>query len=154
MSAWKECAYAGFVCSPALLILFGLAPATGTNSIGPEPVVTESASMRLAQNTTTAAGASEEPAEEEVPTFTEDFLDDPAHITAGKEVWDGTCRGCHGAQAYPGKAPKLRPKKYTPDFVFDRVTNGYKKMPPWKEVFSKEERMNVVAWVLSDRFAP
>jgi mono/diheme cytochrome c family protein len=154
MSAWKRLAYGGFVCSPALLILFGLAPATGTSSTGAAPIATERASVRLAQDTTPAA-ASEEPTEdEEVPTFNEDFLSDPAHIETGKEVWEGTCRGCHGAQAYPGKAPKLSPKKYTPDFVFDRVTNGYKQMPPWKEVFSKEERMSLVAWVLSDRFNP
>jgi mono/diheme cytochrome c family protein len=154
MTAWKQLAYAGFVCSPALLILLGLAPATGTGSAGSAPVAAERAFTRLAQDTTEAASPEETTEEEEVPTFTDGFLSDPAHVTAGKEVWEGTCRGCHGAQAYPGKAPKLRPKKYTPDFVFDRVTNGYKKMPPWKEVFSKEERMNVVAWVLSDHFAP
>ena len=96
----------------------------------------------------------EEAAEEETPAdFTEAFLNDPAHIEAGKVVWE-TCAGCHGARAYPGKAPKLKPKKYTPEFTFDRVTNGYKKMPAWKDVFTKDERMDVVAWMLSDHFAP
>ena len=32
--------------------------------------------------------------------------------------------------AYPGKAPKLNPGTYTPDFIFDRVTYGFGKMPP------------------------
>ena len=82
-----------------------------------------------------------------------EYLNNPAHQEDGKVVWE-TCAGCHGARAYPGKAPKLRPKRYTPDFVFDRVTNGYKKMPPWKDVFTKDERMAVVAYILSPDFKP
>ncbi|MEC5382485.1 cytochrome c [Aurantimonas sp. C2-6-R+9] len=92
-------------------------------------------------------------ADETPAVFDEAFLNDPTHIAVGKEVWV-TCGGCHGARAYPGKAPKLKPKRYTPDFVYDRVTNGIKKMPAWKDVFSKEERMAVTAYVLSNNFTP
>jgi mono/diheme cytochrome c family protein len=156
MSALKQIALACFVCSPAVLVVAGLAFATGSPGSG-------QTEMQLAQAETQPAAPAAEPdaaAEEEEATedegpaeFTEAFLDDPAHIEAGKAVWE-TCGGCHGARAYPGKAPKLKPKKYTPEFVFDRVTNGYKKMPAWKDVFTKDERMDVVAWVLSDHFAP
>ena len=64
------------------------------------------------------------------------------------------CRHCHGRSAYPGKAPKLKPRKYTPEFVFDRVTNGFRKMPAWKEVYSADERRAIVAYVLSREFSP
>ena len=96
----------------------------------------------------------QETAETAAPEFTEEFLADPEVLAKGKEVWEGTCQSCHGASAYPGKAPKLRPSRYEPPFVYDRVTNGFRKMPPWKDVFSDEERMSVTAYVLSKSFSP
>ncbi|MCH8951487.1 MAG: cytochrome c [Proteobacteria bacterium] len=86
--------------------------------------------------------------------FTPEFLADPEHIAAGKEIWMGQCTLCHGAKSYPGKAPKLKPKRYTPNFVYDRITNGFRKMPPWRDVYDEEERMDLVAWVLSRKFSP
>jgi len=107
----------------------------------------------------TLAGGNEadktpEAAMEQAPEFTEAFLNDPVNFKAGMEVWQLQCRHCHGSSAYPGKAPKLKPRRYTPDFVFDRVTNGFRKMPGWKAVFSREQRMTVVAYVLSSNFSP
>ncbi len=121
-------------------------------------------SVRFAQNTQQpAAGAAqsatggnesvETEADETLAVFDDAFMNDPTHIAVGEEVWV-TCGGCHGSRAYPGKGPKLKPKRYTPDFVYDRVTHGFKKMPAWKDVFSKEERMAVTAYVLSKDFAP
>ena len=171
---WKGLALAGLVSSSAI-VAASLAPA-GAGSSDPAAA----AFVRLAQNDTpAAAAAAETPAateeapaegaataqaaateegaaegeEEEVAVFTEEFLADPVHQESGKVVWEA-CAGCHGARAYPGKGPKLRPKRYTPDFVFDRVTHGYKKMPAWKDVFTKEERMDVVAYILSPNFTP
>lgn len=89
-----------------------------------------------------------------IPEFTQDFLNDPANIELGRRVWEEQCRHCHGKDAYPGKAPKLQPRKYTPAFVYHRVTYGFRGMPAWKDVYSEEERMAVVAWVLSERFSP
>jgi len=86
--------------------------------------------------------------------FTEEFLNDPEHIASGKAIWKAQCALCHGARAYPGKAPKLKPKRYTPEFVYSRITNGFRKMPPWKDVYDDEERMDIVAWVLSRKFSP
>ena len=86
--------------------------------------------------------------------FTPEFLSDPEHIAAGKEIWMGQCALCHGAKSYPGKAPKLKPKRYTANFVYDRITNGFRNMPPWGEVYDEEERMDLVAWILSRRFSP
>ncbi len=88
------------------------------------------------------------------PELSEGYLSDPANIAVGKELWQEQCRHCHGRNAYPGKAPKLKPRRYKPDFVFDRVSNGFRKMPAWKEVYSREELMGVVAFVLSKDFSP
>lgn len=99
--------------------------------------------------------AKAEPAEEEgPPDLSEAVLNDPAIIAAGGEIWSHQCRHCHGSSAYPGKAPKLKPRRYKPEFVFDRVTNGFRKMPAWKEVYTKEERIAVVAYVKSKKFSP
>ena len=91
---------------------------------------------------------------EENPEFTDEFMAMGDAIAGGGELWAKQCRHCHGNSAYPGKAPKLKPVSYQPEFVFDRVTNGFKKMPAWKTVFSLEERMQIVAYIMSDRFSP
>jgi mono/diheme cytochrome c family protein len=91
---------------------------------------------------------------EPVPKFDAAYLSNPDNIKVGQRVWTSQCRHCHGASAYPGKAPKLNPGNLEPDFIFDRVTNGFGKMPPWKHVFTLEERKAVVAFVKSDGFSP
>ncbi len=93
-------------------------------------------------------------AKEPVPVFDKAYLSNKKAIAAGKEVWDNQCRHCHGASAYPGKAPKLNPGQMAPDFIYDRVTFGFGKMPAWKDVFSVEQRKAVVAYIKSDDFSP
>lgn len=114
------------------------------------PKADKAAATGEAQENQVAEGETEE----EAPAFTEAFLNDPAQLEIGRELWEDTCRHCHGRSAYPGKAPKLKPRKYTPDFVYDRVTHGFRKMPAWKDVFSQEERMAISAYVMSKKFAP
>ncbi len=101
----------------------------------------------------TAAPLAEESAEKPAE-FSEAYLSDADNIQAGKEIWQEQCRHCHGRSSYPGKAPKLKPHRYTADFVYDRVTNGFRKMPAWKDTYSRAERMSVVAYVLSNDFSP
>ena len=86
--------------------------------------------------------------------FTSAFLGAEDNINAGGEIWGAQCRHCHGAKAYPGKAPKLKPGNYEPDFVYRRVTDGFRKMPAWTDEYSDEERMQVVAYILSSSFSP
>jgi len=86
--------------------------------------------------------------------FDEAFLDDPQVIARGEALWAEQCRHCHGRNAYPGKAPKLRPRKYTPEFVYARVTDGFRKMPAWKDVYDEQQRRAIVAYVLSGEFSP
>lgn len=86
--------------------------------------------------------------------FSEAFLSDPANVEAGKEIWFAQCTHCHGFKAYPGKAPKLKPAKYKPTFVFKRVYKGFKKMPAWKDTYSVDEIRQIVAYVKSPEFSP
>lgn len=90
----------------------------------------------------------------ENPEFTDTYMASADAILGGEDLWAKQCRHCHGNSAYPGKAPKLKPASYAPDFVFDRITNGFKKMPAWKTVFTLEERMALTAYVMSDSFSP
>ncbi len=91
---------------------------------------------------------------EKAPSFNKAYLSNKANIEAGRIVWENQCRHCHGAAAYPGKAPKLNPGSMVPDFIYDRVTNGFGKMPGWKDVFSVEQRKGVVAYIKSGDFSP
>jgi mono/diheme cytochrome c family protein len=171
MWGWRGLASGLLVCLPALLLSVSLAetgngrheamPASGgshpmlaqaeTGATGDQDAAAQAAETEEAGDVVTSDDAAAQGA---AVTFTEELLNDPAHQGVGKELWESTCQHCHGSKAYPGKAPKLRPRKYTPEFVYDRVTNGFRKMPAWKDVFTDEERMNIVAYVLSDKFSP
>ena len=104
----------------------------------------------IAQNAAAPKPAAEEP----VPTFDPAYMSDAANIKLGQGVWTKQCRHCHGSSAYPGKAPKLSPGGLAPDFIFDRVTNGFRAMPSWSAVFTLEERKAVTAYIKSDSFSP
>ena len=84
--------------------------------------------------------------------FTPEYLKSPEAVEMGRKVWLERCTFCHGKSAYPGKGPRLNPSKYTPEFVYDRVTNGFRGMPPWKD-YNDEQRKAVSAFVLSPEFS-
>ncbi|MEM1299576.1 MAG: cytochrome c [Pseudomonadota bacterium] len=86
--------------------------------------------------------------------FTEEMLLDEERISAGREIWQEQCQHCHGAKAYPGKAPKLKPAKYKPGFVYRRATDGFRKMPAFDDYYDDTERMNVEVYIRSDKFSP
>jgi mono/diheme cytochrome c family protein len=92
--------------------------------------------------------------DEPVPKFDAAYMSNAANIKVGQTVWANQCRHCHGSSAYPGKAPKLNPGAMDPEFIYERVTYGYRQMPGWKDVFSIEERKGVVAYIKSDSFSP
>lgn len=104
----------------------------------------------VAQAQTPAAAEPDEP----VPAFAAEFLRDAKVIALGRDVWQQQCRHCHGNSAYPGKAPKLSPGALDPVFIFDRVTYGFKAMPAWRHVFTREQRLALVAYIKSDGFSP
>lgn len=86
--------------------------------------------------------------------FTAEFLNHPDNIALGQQLWAKRCRFCHGKETYPGSAPALQIWKYTPEFVYDRITNGFRGMPALREEFSEAERKAIVAYVLSRQFSP
>ncbi|HIG15680.1 MAG TPA: cytochrome c [Gammaproteobacteria bacterium] len=90
----------------------------------------------------------------EAAVFSPEYMADVKNIELGKTLWQKQCRHCHGASAYPGKAPKLKPYKYKPAFVYKRITNGFRKMPSWKAVFSTDERRAIVTYVMDNQFSP
>src|SRR5262245_26627950 len=95
-----------------------------------------------------------EPPPDPPPAIPAGLLKDTAMITQGEKRWHDQCTHCHGARAYPGKAPKLQPRAYKPEFVWDRVHNGFRAMPVWKDVYKPEDVLALVAYVLSDDFFP
>jgi mono/diheme cytochrome c family protein len=88
------------------------------------------------------------------PPLPGDLLKDPKVIAEGAALWNQQCTHCHGSKAYPGKAPKLEPHRYKPEFVWDRVHNGFRNMPAWKELYTPEQEVAIVSYVLSDEFWP
>ena len=89
-----------------------------------------------------------------IPPLPREMLTEPARVAAGKSVWDEQCTHCHGRNAYPGKAPKLDPGRYSPEFVYHRVTYGFRGMPPFQEIYDEQQRIGVIAYILSPGFSP
>jgi cytochrome c5 len=112
------------------------------------------AGLGAAQSPPAPAPAAGSPASAPAPPveFTKEFLADTKNVQKGREVWQARCQFCHGKSAYPGKAPKLQPYRYTPAFVYDRVANGFQGMPSWRHEFSVDDLKSVVAFVLSREF--
>ena len=106
-----------------------------------------------AQTTSPQAPDTPTPAARTTAVFTKEFLNDPKTVDQGRKVFQERCVFCHGKTAYPGKAPKLTPSRYTPDFVYDRVTNGFRAMPPFNGEFNEEQRRAVAAYIVSKEFS-
>lgn len=98
--------------------------------------------------------ATAEPPGDPPPQLPAETLKNNDVIFRGEKIWQDQCTHCHGSKAYPGKAPKLQPRLYKPEFVWDRIHNGFRGMPPWKEVYKPEEIVALVAYILSDEFFP
>ena len=93
------------------------------------------------------------PAHADETGLTEAFLNDPANIELGQQLFRQQCAKCHGKGAYPGKAPKLKVKKLSPEDIYLRVTYGYGRMPAWEDVFTDHERMAITAYLKSRGFS-
>ena len=133
----------GMILRPALAVFLLAAVSAGSSQIAAQSTAPASA----------PAAAAEAP-RDPPPALPATVLKDPKVIAAGEALWKDSCAHCHGSKAYPGKAPKLQPHKYKPDFVWDRVHNGFKDMPPWKDLYSPEQVVSLVAWVMSEDFWP
>ncbi|MDP6688835.1 MAG: cytochrome c [Alphaproteobacteria bacterium] len=103
----------------------------------------------LAASTSYFSGSSASAAE---VTFSAEFMNDPKNIATGKGLFQKQCARCHGQRAYPGKAPKLKPEKYKADFVYRRITKGFRGMPGWKRRYNKLQRKSLTAYIMSKGF--
>jgi cytochrome c oxidase cbb3-type subunit 3 len=85
------------------------------------------------------------------------FMKDSARIKAGREVFQGKCVSCHGAQGQGGIGPNL-----TDDYwihggkmtdIVKVVSEGVldKGMPPWGAILKQDELYSVVIFVKSLR---
>ena len=115
---------------------------------------TQTAAQSTAPAPASASAAAPEGPRDPPPPLPAAILKDPKVIAGGEALWKENCAHCHGSKAYPGKAPKLQPQKYKPEFVWDRVHNGFRDMPAWKDLYSPEQVVSLVAWVLSEEFWP
>lgn len=74
-------------------------------------------------------------------------LKDPARVDAGRKRFDSTCAAfCHG------HAPPLfvGRQDLAPEYAFKMITDGgggVTPMPPWGDVFSREEIWELVAYL-------
>jgi mono/diheme cytochrome c family protein len=93
------------------------------------------------------------PARADETWLTEAFLTDPANIELGQQLFRQQCVKCHGKGAYPGKAPKLKVKKLSPEDIYLRTAYGFGRMPAWEDVFTDHELMAITAYVKSPGFA-
>src|SRR5262245_19342601 len=57
-----------------------------------------------------------EPPRDLPPPLPGDLLKNADVIARGEKIWQEQCTHCHGSKAYPGKAPKLQPRLYKPEF--------------------------------------
>ena len=81
---------------------------------------------------------------------------DKAKIETGETVYNTYCAVCHGDNLVStGQFPNLRRLTANDREKFDTtMRNGRNQMPPWKDVFSLEQRKAVAAYVKSDSFSP
>lgn len=85
--------------------------------------------------------------------LTEEFMTNKEHIELGRTLFQKRCKFCHGKGAYPGKAPKLKPKKLSAEQVYLRVSYGFRAMPGWEHEFDDHERMSLTAYIKSPIFS-
>jgi mono/diheme cytochrome c family protein len=109
--------------------------------------------LRIAFAFALLAGLASGPAPAQELDFSEEFMTDMANIRAGREHFQAQCGHCHGSRAYPGKAPRLQPERYDPDFIYWAIRGGYGRMPSFEDHFTHEETMQIVAWIKSNLFS-
>lgn len=85
--------------------------------------------------------------------LTEEFMTSKENIELGRTLFQKRCKFCHGKGAYPGKAPKLKPKKMSAEQVFLRISYGFRAMPGWEHEFDDHERMSLTAYIKSPVFS-
>ena len=77
-------------------------------------------------------------------------LKDPGAVAEGRRLYHSTCTFyCHGREGRVGRGPKLRGRHFEPDYVYQRIANGFPPMPGYQRTLSPEQLWDLVAYVLS-----
>jgi mono/diheme cytochrome c family protein len=77
-------------------------------------------------------------------------LGDPAIVQEGAHLFRANCTHyCHHPQGLAARAPALRGRDLSPDFVFQRIAKGLAPMPAYETVLSSEQIWKLVAYVES-----
>jgi len=82
---------------------------------------------------------------DEVPS-----LNDEAMIQEGATLFTQSCAVyCHGPKGIGGRGPRFRGRQFDKDYLFSIISNGRDMMPPFKEVYTREEIWKLVAYVFN-----
>ena len=98
-------------------------------------------------------------------TITNPFPDEPLILTQGEELYNVYCYTCHGEEGYgdgaaggalgvpPADFHDERVKKQSDGALYWKLSTGRGSMPPFGEVFSEEQRWQLIAYIrkLSDQ---
>jgi mono/diheme cytochrome c family protein len=92
-------------------------------------------------------------------TLTSPYHDEPLTLANGEELFGLYCASCHGESGYgdgaAGGALGQKPanfhdslvKKQTDGALFWKMSNGKGNMPPFQDVFTAEQRWQLVAYL-------
>lgn len=110
-------------------------------AMGPSLTATDAGPMKVAAN--------------DAPTTPIQSGAGKGDIAAGKEIFNGTCGHCHGPDAVVAdrklnlRRLKLKYADQMTEVFFTTVTDGRpaKGMPPWKDVFKRQDLDNILAYL-------
>jgi mono/diheme cytochrome c family protein len=92
-------------------------------------------------------------------TITNPFPDEPLVLMQGEELYQMYCEACHGRQGYgdgaaggafgpnPANFHAEEVKNQSDGVLYWKLSTGRGIMPPFKDVFSEEQRWQLVAYI-------
>lgn len=77
-------------------------------------------------------------------------LGDPAKVEAGSRLFRANCTHyCHNPEGRAARAPALRGRELSPEFIYQRIAKGVAPMPAYETVLSSEQIWTLVAYIES-----